>query len=131
MPKLRPDPAPGAPERPLAPADAPARADDPAAADDPPKGPWRRVALCQKAVQVYFGGALVRVLGGELITEVDRVAVLVGDPAFRLFEVESAADIDAIRHGYAREVEELRAAAAALGLVVYRDGEVEPPRRRG
>lgn len=92
--------------------------------------PWRTVALALRARTVHVGSAAVRVLGGELVTEPDRVAALRGDDAFQLIPVHSARELELMRLRLAQVHEDIRRRAAEVGLVVYRDGEVEPPKAR-
>ncbi|MFO0610791.1 MAG: hypothetical protein U0324_46950 [Polyangiales bacterium] len=109
--------------------------DDPPAAPPPDAAParkvWRRAAFARRASKVYTRGGLLQVLGGEILDDPALVPTLAGDDNFMIIEVESPEHLVYLREGYARDVARLREAAADLGLVVFRDGEVEPPRRRG
>jgi hypothetical protein len=112
----------------------PSPAPEPSAPPAPPAPParkvWRTVAVAMKARTLYLGGQRTDVLGGEFITHPEHVADVRRDPGFRLVEVESPAHLEELRQAYAFEVDRVRRRAAELGLVVYRDGEVTPPRRK-
>lgn len=95
-----------------------------------PRKAWRTVAFVMKARSVYLDGGLVQLLGGEFVTHPQHVERVKSDPAFRLVEVGSAAELAELQADYAAEVARVRAAAAELGLVVFRDGEVDPPKKR-
>jgi len=95
-----------------------------------PRPVWRSVAFCVKACAVYFGTDLVHLLGGTIIPEPDRVLACRRDPEhFEIFELESPQALDDLRAHYERMVSGVREHATRLGLVVYRDGEVLPPKR--
>lgn len=104
----------------------------PPVAEEAPRPPaWRTVALVKKSRTVSFSSGAVKLLGGELVTEPDRVASLRGDDAFQFIEVESRDHLAWLQEGLVRRQTQIREAAAELGLVVFRDGEVTPPRARG
>jgi hypothetical protein len=93
-----------------------------------PRPVWRTIAFAKQARQVYFGGVLVPVLGGEFIEHPPHVEALRGDGAFEFIEVSSPEELAALKERHAHAVEEVRKFARELGLVVYRDGE--SPRSR-
>jgi hypothetical protein len=106
----------------------------PAAAPSEPSArkAWRTVAFARRCTKVYNPrGGLQTVLGGEILDDPVLVATLKGDAAFEFHDVTFRDELDELRTRYEQAVEALRKDAATLGLVVYRDGEVEPPRRRG
>lgn len=120
--------------------DPPAAQDGPRDAPDgpgaePPEAPstrpvWRRVAIARRSCSAYLDGDLVKLLGGEIVAEPGRVESLARDPeAFEIVEVASPEDLALLREERDQAVAELRDRARALGCVVYRDGEVPPPRR--
>lgn len=88
-----------------------------------PRPTWRTIAFAKQARQVYLGGVLVPVLGGEFIEHPPHVEALRGDEAFEFIAVASPDELAALKERHARDVEEVRAFARELGLVVYRDGE--------
>lgn len=92
---------------------------------------WRRVAFARRSAKVFTRGGLQHVLGGEILDDPSLVATLGGDEAFQFFELRHRDELEELRADYAGQVAELRERAAKLGLVVYRHGEIEPPRRRG
>lgn len=101
------------------------------ATPEPARKPWRTVAFARKSTKVYTRGGLLRVLGGEILDDPALVATLAGDDTFMLIDVEGPEHLVYLRERHEQEVARLREHAAELGLVVYRDGEAEPPRRRG
>jgi hypothetical protein len=90
----------------------------------PPRPVWRTIAIAKQARQVYFGGVLTPILGGELIEFPPHVAALRGDSAFEFIDVASPEALDGIRERHDRAIAALRDLARKLGFVVYRDGEI-------
>ncbi|MDB4930536.1 MAG: hypothetical protein JWM10_3020 [Myxococcaceae bacterium] len=112
-------------------ADDEGETDGPSPGEPPaPRPRWRDVAVCVRATSCYFGGALVKLLGGEWVEERERVEVVRGDTSFRVFPVESPEHLAELRADYQRELARVRRDAAALGFVLFRDGEIDPARRR-
>lgn len=113
----------------------PKKAADVTETPPPPAAPaevrkvWRTVALVLRSRSVYLDGGLCRLLGGEWVTHPQHVERVKSDPAFRLIEVESPAELEQLQAVHAASLAELRAAATELGYVVFRDGEVDPPKR--
>ena len=89
----------------------------------------RQVALCLRSCVVSLEGGPIRLLGGEWITHEPHVVVVREAPGFRLFEVTDE-ELPQFQQEHAEEVKRLREQAAQLGLALYRDGEVQPPKRR-
>jgi len=90
----------------------------------PPRPIWRTIAIAKQARQVYFGGVLTQILGGELIEYPPHVAALRGDSAFEFIDVATPQELDGIRERHDRAIAALRDLARELGFVVYRDGEI-------
>lgn len=99
--------------------------DDADAAPPPapaPAPPWRTVALCHTACNVHFGGQLIRLLGGEWVTEPDRVATIRGCEQFQFFDVTSPEQLASIMTETTTLIEQATKQLADLGYVVVRHG---------
>lgn len=92
-------------------------------------GGRRPVAFALRSRVVSFDGGTVRVLGGEWITHGPHVEHVRSDPAFRVLEVDEE-ELARAQAAYDRKVAALREEAAELGLVVFREGEVDPAKTR-
>lgn len=89
----------------------------------------RDVAFCYRTCQVYLDGGLHRVLGGEVLEHHRHVDQVRNDTAhFRLIRLQAPDHLERIRKEWRDEFDEMKKRAAELGLVVYRDGEVAPPK---
>lgn len=92
----------------------------------PQRSGWpREIAFARRLVRLE-----VPVLGGEFVVDGQRMKQVRGDPSFEVVTVVSPEHIAAIEAEYALLVADVRRVAAECGLVVYRDGEVTPPRVR-
>lgn len=131
------DPAPElvSADAPAAPSPEPESVQPEAPADPEPEPtpavhePWRYIALCIKSCTIAFVLGNNKVLGGEWIREQEHVRVIMRDPSFRLFPVESSDQIDEIIASHTAAVAQVTRAAAELGMVVYQDGAMIPARR--
>lgn len=102
----------------------------PPPATQPPARP-RRVAICTKTCAVALGAGVQRIYGGDWIIEPSHVAVIEHDVEhFRMLDFPSAAAMTTARASFDAHVADLRRRAADIGLVLFRDGEVDPPKRR-
>jgi hypothetical protein len=102
------DPPPGALEEP---------------APEAPAGPWRVVAVCAKSVTIHFPGGPTRVVGGDWITEPDRLAVLGGcEEFFTFLPCASPEHLAEMQARFARDLAELEGMAALMGYAVHPAG---------
>lgn len=91
--------------------------------------PGRRVALAVTGCRVYFGDALARIMGGEWVTDAERVRVVSRDHNFVLVDIDSPAHLDQLMAEHAAKIEKLKADAKALGYIAIPHGLVELPKR--
>lgn len=123
-------PAPADPPPDLAEAPPPEPEIVPAAPAEPPP-PWRVVAVCKKPVGVYFGGGFARLLGGEWVTEPDRLAVVAGDTEhFAFLPCQDAEHLARMQAQYAHDLAQLTEMAAEMGYTVHPAGAVCPKPKR-
>jgi hypothetical protein len=126
------DPKPGDAEQPAPEQPATPPPEAPSAPAAPPSPPPRRrlVAFVKRACTIVLGGGMQRLLGGEWITDSEACARLRGGDGLEFLELSTEELADRQREVDA-EIQRHTRALADLGRVVYRDGEVTPPKRRG
>lgn len=90
----------------------------------PARPPWRVVALCIKSCSVYLGASLVKLYGGDWVTDAQHAQLVARDPEhFRLVPFESPAEMQAALRDHEAQIVRFKKTAAEIGLVVLSDGE--------